>query len=60
MTQIIEVKNWQDFESKLAAIQDRQQTDERLLPYLLFRGQANSEWKLETTLERNGKVGLSF
>ncbi len=41
--------NWQEFEIWLQELRDR-----KYRRALLFRGQANSEWRLETTLERSG------
>ena len=41
--------NWQEFEIWLQELRDR-----KYRRGLNFRGQANSEWRLETTLERSG------
>jgi len=41
--------NWQDFEMWLEELRDRHYRR----PFI-FRGQADSEWRLETTLERSG------
>ncbi len=42
--------NWQEFEIWLQELKDR-----NYRRGLIFRGQADSEWRLETTLERNGQ-----
>lgn len=41
--------NWQDFEIWLQELRDR-----KYRRGLIFRGQADSNWRLDTTLERNG------
>jgi hypothetical protein len=41
--------NWQDFEIWLQELRGR-----NYKRGLIFRGQADSEWRLETTLERSG------
>jgi FRG domain len=52
----IETNSWQEFEQKLTHVRDN--LDGRFSP-LLFRGQSNSkEWKLETTLERDGERNM--
>lgn len=51
---------WEDFEKELLAIQAQLRTPRGRGPHLLFRGQENSSWKLETTLERNGQSGMLF
>jgi len=54
------VENWEDFVTRLLKLQQKQQDDARLQSDLLFRGQANSSWKLATTLERSNKNAMSF
>lgn len=46
--------NWQEFESWLQELRGR-----GYRRGLIFRGQANSEWRLETTLERSGHSTMS-
>ena len=60
MARTIDVESWGEFEAKISELRRKQETDENLLPYLLYRGHANSEWRLKTTLERNNKVGMQF
>lgn len=52
----IEVETWEEFEKKLETliIQNRQKKSESVhhISEFLFRGQANAEWGLKTTLER--------
>jgi hypothetical protein len=45
--------NWQEFETWLHELRSR-----NYQRGLLFRGQADSEWHLETTLERNGHPNM--
>ena len=53
---VIEVKDWNDFEAKLEELNAEVSQLRKKSPYgvseLLFRGQSNSKWGLETTLER--------
>jgi FRG domain len=52
--QIIEVPTWEKFEEQLQT---------RITPtsgQCLFRGQGNSDWPLDTTLERNGERHMPF
>jgi FRG domain len=51
---------WEDFGKELYRIRKRLRALNRREPHLLFRGQENSSWKLETTLERNGQRGMLF
>jgi hypothetical protein len=60
MAKAIHLETWQDLESEVAKLQSKQAANPQLNSYLLFRGQANSEWTLETTLDRSGKAGMSF
>ncbi len=54
----IETESWEDFEEKLKTL--RAENRRESAP-LLFRGQGNSEWHLETTLERHTKKeGMTF
>lgn len=52
----IETASWEEFEKELEAliVKNRQKKDESVhhISEFLFRGQANSEWGLKTTLER--------
>jgi len=45
--------NWQEFEIWLQELRDRNYRRS-----LIFRGQADSEWRLETTLERSGHLNM--
>ncbi|CAA0118193.1 Uncharacterised protein [Halioglobus japonicus] len=54
--QIIDVETWEEFEAKLVELEAlRDEASEKrygAASKLLYRGQSNSEWLLETTLER--------
>jgi hypothetical protein len=52
-----EVISWETFDQKLEGL--RATYTSKSYP-LLFRGQGNSQWKLETTLERKAKNNLLF
>jgi hypothetical protein len=54
---VIESRTWDAFERKLKAVQAEVGTP---TSPLLYRGQGNSGWKLETTLERGGEGRMSF
>lgn len=45
------LENWEEYEKRIQELEKCHNTATNVSP-LLFRGQANSEWKLETTLER--------
>jgi hypothetical protein len=49
---------WQEFELWVAGL--RAEHENLQASPLLFRGQGDSEWSLETTLERNGEKDMSF
>jgi hypothetical protein len=53
-----EVDSWEQFEQELKNI--REELGAESAARLLFRGQGNSEWRLETTLERHGQKRMSF
>jgi hypothetical protein len=53
----IEIPDWKTFEQRIGEL--REQYTKESSP-LLFRGQANSEWPLTTTLERNGAPHMLF
>lgn len=53
----IQPSTWDDFERELKKVQAEVGTP---TSPLLYRGQSNSEWKLETTLERNGESRMPF
>src|SRR5579863_1327108 len=53
----IEASTWEDFERELKKVQAEVGTP---ISPLLYRGQGSSEWKLETTLERNGEKRMLF
>ena len=46
------VSSWPEFEAKITEIKEKYATSPTPI---LYRGQANSNWKLETTLERHSK-----
>jgi hypothetical protein len=52
--------SWEDFEKELHVIEKRLRRASQRGPHLLFRGQENSSWRLETTLERNGQREMLF
>jgi hypothetical protein len=52
-----DVSDWETFEQELKKL--RAKYDKPPLR-LLFRGQANSDWSLDTTLERSGQSGMTF
>lgn len=49
------LKNWEEYELRINDLQKEQKKSSNCPP-LLFRGQANSEWKLITTLERYSSI----
>jgi len=51
--------DWEALEKWLKELREALGLNRRSSP-LLFRGQANSEWRLETTLERSGQEGMLF
>src|SRR5215471_12340179 len=53
----IDVADWQAFQEKLEDLRNGIASDSSPL---LFRGQANSEWQLKTTLERAGKKQMKI
>ena len=54
----IKTESWEDFEEKLKKLRAENGTE---ATPLLYRGQGNSEWQLETTLERyTKKEGMTF
>src|SRR4030042_235433 len=48
----INLKSWNDYRLTIEEIREKYKG---ALPKILFRGMANSKWKLETTLERKAK-----
>jgi len=53
--------SWEEFEKEVRTIQKRlRRAKLGREPHLLFRGQENSCWPLETTLERSGRHGMLF
>lgn len=51
----IPVESWEEFESQLAVLIDKRKKEMAegfTVPKFYFRGHSDSEWKLETTLER--------
>src|ERR1700728_5012577 len=56
-----DVRSWEECEKQLGAIQRKLRGSRRNAePHLLFRGQENSRWPLETTLERSGHEDMKF
>jgi len=57
----IKCSSWVDFEQKLKKLrQDMREKYGNQSSSLLFRGQSNSTWQLETTLERHGQKRMSY
>lgn len=59
----IEIKNWSDFEPKLQELYSEcsiKVEDISLRSHLLFRGQSDSGWKLQTTLDRYADDNISL
>jgi len=55
------VSSWAEFEKELQAIRNKLlKSGAKAEPHLLFRGQENSHWALETTLERSGYRNMAF
>ena len=55
------VSSWEDFENEVRATRKKLcRTRSGTEPHLLFRGQENSAWQLETTLERAGHDRMLF
>jgi hypothetical protein len=55
------VRSWLEFETRLKAIREKlRRNDSEREPHLLFRGQEDSRWSLDTTLERNGQEQMLF
>lgn len=59
------MQDWEEFERELKRLEeehDQRKSSQHPPPYspLLFRGQENSCWQLETTLERNGNTDFGF
>jgi len=52
---LINLSNWEEFDPTLKSLADG--LSETSSP-LIFRGQSNSAWRLETTLERAGENGM--
>ncbi len=53
----IPINNWEEFEKKITTRSFTRYDSPSST--MLFRGQADSEWELETTLERSGKEKMS-
>lgn len=61
MVQEIRVETWEDFERELAQVRDYHvSSGQRANQPLLFRGQSNSTWGLDTTLDRANRIGMHF
>lgn len=55
------VNSWEEFEKELRAIRKKLAgTRPNREPHLVFRGQEDSRWALETTLERSGHRDMQF
>ncbi|HWA70482.1 MAG TPA: FRG domain-containing protein [Rhizomicrobium sp.] len=59
MTNEFTVNSWEECLAKISDLQKRK-NDKGVYPRLLFRGQQDSKWQLETTLERAGKTSMDF
>jgi hypothetical protein len=55
--QEIDVASWEEFLGKLNDIRSR---DQPMTQPILFRGQSNSHWALNTTLDRSNREGMLF
>lgn len=53
----IDLESWAAYKVTIEELQKRAAKEQRLLTPIVYRGQSDSEWKLETTLERAGKKG---
>jgi hypothetical protein len=49
--------NWEQFESKIRELRERH-TSKRIASPLLFRGQRDADWGLQTTLEQRNKSNM--
>jgi hypothetical protein len=54
------LESWDEFEAQLRRIRKKLRRNSRVEPHLLFRGQENAAWPIETTLERSGHKGMLF
>jgi len=55
------IGSWREFQEEVRSLRERQQSSDRPVWPLLFRGQRNAAWSLDTTLERRqGGVGMRF
>ncbi len=57
--QVRNVENWDSFEQELEKLRQKNTSEEIRQP-LLFRGQSDSRWSLQTTLERNHRDTVLF
>ena len=62
---VINCMHWEDFEAKLTDLvhtraQNAARSPNRHFSGFLFRGQRNSNWGLDTTLERSGFENMSL
>src|ERR1700730_4467069 len=57
MAQEIDLATWEEFVSKLQDIRSGEQPTKQPL---LFRGQSDSGWTLDTSLDRSKKEGMRF
>ena len=58
----VDVESWEEFENQLALLKDERKktmADGITSPHFLFRGQCDSEWHLQTTLERFREIDIS-
>jgi hypothetical protein len=56
----VHLDTWAAFEDALQNLSQRQNSSNQSGPPPLFRGQSNSCWKLDTTIERSKKNGMLF
>ena len=59
----VDVKSWEEFEDRIKELKEGKETNQkktnRYFSPFFFRGQANKEWKLHTTLERDTEYNPS-
>jgi hypothetical protein len=60
MKEATSLHSWEAFEDELKRLRERQRLAGRTSSQLLFRGQSDSSWRLETTLERREYRQMAF
>ena len=60
----LDVDRWEDLEAEIRKLEDKRRTlaanSDRSVSEMLFRGQPNASWGLETTLERTARRDVSL